>query len=150
MTCDTGRPRRRAFKARGKHSQRCPVTEQRKQRTPDREHSQISGLFFLSNIRPGTRGDTARGFLASISEAALRVAIPAHLPEAGKERGRDRRRERDEKEQEEEEGGGVACSRSVTERRVRERRRDREETTEQRWGPSAEAEVVEKDRDLQT
>lgn len=64
---------------------------------------------------------TAAGILASIREAAIRVAIQAHLPEEARRRkGRERRRERDEREQiyereKVQRGGGVACSRSVTE-----------------------------------
>lgn len=45
---------------------------------------------------------------------------------------------------EEEERGGVACSRRVTEteQRTRKKLRDREESTEQRWGPITDTELV--------
>lgn len=80
------------------------------------------------------------GILASISEAAIRVAIQAHLPEdGGREGGREGRRE--EREQiygRRKRRRGVACSRSVTEiERFHERERDTEaerESTKQGMG----------------
>lgn len=82
------------------------------------------------------------GILASASEAAIRVAIQAHLPEDG---GREGRREEIEQIYERKRRGpggrGVACSQSVTEiERFRERGGDTEaerESTKQRDGGRA-------------
>lgn len=88
------------------------------------------------------------GILASISEAAIRVAIQAHLLEEG---GRKREGRREEREQiYERKGRGacvcVACSQCVTEiERFHERERDTEterENTKQGWGPNTEIEVA--------
>ena len=57
------------------------------------------------------------GILASISKAAIRVAIQAHLPAEGG-RGEERKEEKREREREqiyEKRRGVVACSQSVTE-----------------------------------
>lgn len=84
------------------------------------------------------------GILASISKAAIRVAIQAHLPEEGGKEGEGGERGREQIY--EKRRGGVACSQSVTEiERFHERERDTEkerESTKQRCGASAEIEVV--------
>lgn len=99
--------------------------------------------FFCATSGRNRHSSTVGGILASISKAASRVAIQAHLPEEGGwEWGREGGKQGERADLWEEEGGGVACSQSVTEiERFHERERDTEkerESTKQRWGPSTE------------
>lgn len=87
---------------------------------------------------------TMGGILANISEAAIRVAIQAHLPEDRGREGRGRRKNRSMRGGGEGGRGGDACSQSVTEiERFHEQERDTEaESAKQRWGLNTETEVV--------
>lgn len=92
----------------------------------------------------GRNGHSSRvgGILANISEAAIRVAIQAHLLEERGREGRGRRKNRSMRGG----GGGCsgvggdACSQSVTEiERFHEQERDTAaESAEQRWGLNTE------------
>ncbi len=66
-----------------------------------RKHNWITNpLFFRATSGRNRHSSTVRGILASISEAAIRVAIQAHLPEdGGRQGGREGSREREEREQ---------------------------------------------------